>query len=196
MNKKNNQLVPVIFLISIVIFLAIVIFACKSSFETFSSSQLSYDRKARELKQYEEQYSKEKEKIAQEEIQLNSIKPVYKTNMNGTSDNMSTFGTMFDDIIKLAQQNGLYIRSIEYDTKPAFNEIYNNFSDTYNVCELKFFFVGSYNQLKTFLYEVNTNLQYLVSISKLDITAFENNTDYLLMNVSIVLYSKKASSTD
>ena len=98
---------------------------------------------------------------------------------------------MFEEIIKRAQSNGLLIRSIEYDMKPADDPIYMEYSDTYNVCQLKFFLVGSYSQLQAFLNGINNNFEYLTSISKLNVTAFRANTDYLLINLGITLYSKK-----
>ena len=99
---------------------------------------------------------------------------------------------MFEEIIRKAQKNGLMIRSIEYDMRPATDPIYLENPEAYNACELKFFFVGSYAQLQTFLSDMNNNFGYLTYISKLNITAFTSNTDYLLINISITLYSKKA----
>ena len=40
----------------------------------------------------------------------------------------------------------------------------------------------------------NNNFEYLVYISSLSVTAFERNTDYILANTSITLYSKKPES--
>ena len=102
---------------------------------------------------------------------------------------------MFDEIIKKAQANGLAIRSIEYNMNPANNEVLNSFSDLYNVCELKFFFVGTYRQLQTFLSDLIDNYQYLVSVSNMDITAFSGNTDYIIIKMGIVLYAKKPSQS-
>ena len=67
-------------------------------------------------------------------------------------------------------------------------------ADTYNACELKFFFVGTYSQLQSFLSEINNNFEYLTFVSKLSVTAFAKNTDYLLINTSITIYSKKTAN--
>ena len=75
--------------------------------------------------------------------------------------------------------------------RPANDPIYIENPEIYNACELKFFFVGSYSQLQAFLSDMNNNFKYLTYISKLNITAFTSNTDYLLINISITLYSKK-----
>ncbi len=192
MNKKYNQFVPIIFIIAAIIFIAILVLIVNPTWKDYNDTKNSSKKAAQELKNYKERYEKEKEKISQEEIQLQSIKQIYQTNLKDT-DNLSVYGTMFDDIIQYAKNNGLFIRSIEYNMKPEYNDVYNNFSEKYNVCELKFFFVGTYSQLKTFLNELNTRFKYLVSISKLSVTVFEGNTDYLLIHTSITLYSKKPS---
>ena len=105
--------------------------------------------------------------------------------------NLSVFGTMFEDIIAKIQKNGLFIRSIEYNMRPEADQIYQIGSKSYNVCELNFFLVGTYSQLQDLLVEMNNNFNYLTYISKLNITSFNANTDYLLIDTSITLYSKK-----
>mgnify|MGYP003295340513 CR=1 FL=1 len=42
--------------------------------------------------------------------------------------------------------------------------------------------------------EVNNNFEYLTYLSKLSVTAFSKNTDYLLINAAITIYSKKPES--
>lgn len=194
MNKKNQQFVPLIFLFAIILFSAIIGSFVVPKFRDYNTAVNAHNKEVSNLKKLESDYQKEKIKTEQEEIQLQSIKQVYQANYNSKNENLGVFGTMFDEIIKKAQSNGLRIRSIEYDMKPTYNNIYNNFQNQYNVCELKFFFVGTYPQIRTFLNDMNTNFPYLVSISKLDITAFSGDTDYLLINMSITLYSKKPNS--
>ncbi len=196
MNKKNNQLVPIVLLGAVVIFLLIIYSFCNPAFNDYQRAQNKINTDSLEVQRLQEQYDQEKEKRKQEDIQIQSLKQVYITNSVNSDDNLGKFGTMFDDIIKRAQYNGLLIRSIEYDMKPASSAIYNNFSDTYNVCELKFFFVSTYTQLKTFMNELTTSFPYLISISKLDVTAFSGNEDYILINMAITLYSKKQTKEE
>lgn len=191
MNKKNKQIVPLCFLISVIVLIAIIYTMTSGSFEEFNNANTSQTAVKAEFENYQNKYNQSKEQKAKDEIQLQSIKPVYETQENSTNENLGVFGTMFEDIIKKAQYNGLLIRSIEYDMRPADDQIFATFSDSYNVCELKFFFVGTYKQLKTFMNELLNNFKYLVSISRLNITAFSGNTDYILINMSITLYSKK-----
>ena len=194
MNKKSKQIVPLCFLIAIIIFIAIVYTMISSSFEEYQSAVESNTIIQTDYENSQNQYNKVQEQKQKDELQLQSIKPVYETTEGIIDDNLSVFGTMFEDIIRRAQNNGLLIRSIEYEMFPAEDSVYSQFADSYNVCELKFFFVGSYTQLKTFLTELVNNFQYLISISRLNVTAFESNSDYLLINMSVTLYAKKAKA--
>lgn len=191
MNKKNKQIVPLCFLIAVIVFFAITYIMVSSSVEEYKNANDSQTAVKAEFENYQNKYNQSKEQKAKDEQQLQTIKPVYESTENSENENLGVFGTMFEDIIKKAQYNGLLIRSIEYDMRPADDQIFLNFSDSYNVCELKFFFVGTYAQLKTFMNELLNNFKYLISISRLNITSFTGNTDYLLINMSITLYSKK-----
>lgn len=194
MNKKNKQLVPAIFALSALIFVLIVFFTISPKFEEYQEAKLKYSKINNDRETLEDQISKIKTEQEQEDIKMQSLKTIYKSEVESNNDNLGMFGNMFDEIIKNAQKNGLLIRSIEYDMRPQSDPIYADNADNYNVCELKFFFVGTYAQLGTFLSEINNNFQYLVYISNLDVTAFASNTDYLLINTTITLYSKKTES--
>ena len=190
MNKKNNQYVPICFLAGLILCIAVVFFMVKPALEEYNDAKDRSARAASDLRTYEERAQKEKQKQAEEEMNLKSIKQIYETVYDNT-DNLAAFGTMFDDLIKKAQENDLFIRSIEYDTKPADNSIYTDFSEQYNVCKLNFFLVGKYPNLRNFLNDITNNFKYLISVSDLNITAFANDTDYILIKMSLTLYSKK-----
>ena len=191
MNKKYQQLVPIILLISLGLFFAVFYSLVHPVWDSYNGKIVEKNKVLKDNQILEERYEKEKAE-SEQKMKLQSIKQVYESKTTSQNDNLSAYGTMFDEIIKKAQINGLAIRSIEYDTKPQTNPVYTDFSDTYNVCELKFLFVGTYPQLRTFLNDLNVNFQYLVSISNLNVTAFSGNTDYLLIDMAITLYSKKA----
>ncbi len=191
MNKKNKQLIPICFLTAIIIFVLIIFTITKTIWEEYSEAKEMAERSTKELQTLEERYDKTQQIRTQEEVKLKSIKQVYQSDLNSANENLGMFGTMFEDIIKRIQYNGLLIRSIEYDMHPSGDAVFSGYSDQYNVCELKFFLVGSYAQLQAFLNEMNNNFEYLISFSKLNITAFTGNTDYILVNMSITLYSKK-----
>lgn len=192
MKKQNKQIVPLCFLAAILLFGVIVYTMINPVLTEFNDVRASSQRNEKELENIKQKYNKAKEKRDQEEMQLKSIKQVYQTEYDGAStDNLAMYGDMFEDIIKRAQYNNLFIRSIEYDTKPMSDSIYANFSEQYNACELKFVLVGKYPQLRAFLNEVANNFQYLLSISRINVTAFSGDTDYILIDIGLTLYSKK-----
>jgi hypothetical protein len=191
MNKKNKNLAYLCILVAIILFFGLVWGFVVPSYNEFESTKSQLTQNEKELERLEAESAKIKDKQAKEELQLKSLKQIYQNDLKGNSDNLSVFGTMFDDLIKTAQANGLLIRSIEYDMNPSFDPIVSNFATQYNACELKFFFVGSYSQLKTYLNEITVKFPYLLSISSLNVTAFPENTDYLLIKLSVNLYSKK-----
>ena len=192
MNKKYQQIVPVILLASILLFCTVLMILVKPVWQDYTGKITEKNNLINENKREEDRYAKEQAESEQQKLKLQSIKQVYESNINGDNNNLSVYGTMFDEIIKKSQINGLAIRSIEYNTNPQNNPVLANFSNSYNVCELKFFFVGTYPQLKTFLNDLNTNFQYLISISNLDVTAFSGDTDYIIIKMTITLYSKKS----
>lgn len=191
MNKKNKNLAYLCILVAIILFFGLIWVFVVPSYNEFESTKSQLTQNEKELERLEAESAKIKDRQAKEELQLKSLKQIYQNDLKGNSDNLSVFGTMFDDLIKTAQANGLLIRSIEYDMNPSVDPIVTNFSDQYNACELKFFFVGSYSQLKTYLNEITAKFPYLLSISSLNVTAFPENTDYLLIKLSVNLYSKK-----
>ncbi len=191
MNKKIKNLVPLCFLAAVIVFILIIVFVCKPKFEEFGDAQRKSLNSAKEREKLESESRKAEAEKQAENMKLKSIKTVYETDLNSSTENLGIFGRMFEEIIKKAQQNGLLIRSIEYNMSPETDPLYIESSDAYNVCELKFFFVGSYSQLQAFLNDMNKNFEYLTYFSSINVTAFSSNTDYLLINLSITLYSKK-----
>lgn len=194
MNKKNSQLVYAFLILAVAAFVGILFAFLPKTFEEYSSTKTQVESNRQELEKLEQQDKKLKDKREQEEIQLQSLKQIYQSQIE-SSDSLASYGTMFDDLIKRAQSYGLLIRSIEYEMNPTYDSVYADFSNQYNVCELKFFFVGTYSQLQKYLKDITgTSFPYLISLASLNVTAFTENTDYLLIKMSVNLYSKKPQS--
>lgn len=191
MNKKNKNMAYLFILVAIALFFGLLWVFVVPSYNEFESTKSQLAQNQRELERLEAESAKIKDRIAKDELQLKSLKQIYQTEESGTTDGLSVYGTMFDDLIKSAQANKLLIRSIEYNMNPSYDQVFANFSAQYNVCELKFFFVGKYPDLKAYLSEITGNFPYLLSISSLNVTAFPGNTDYILIKMSVNLYSKK-----
>lgn len=194
MNKKYNQYVPFVLIAAILLIGFIVFMGTKDTLTEFNEAQSAISNYERKIKEKESEISALDKAMNQEKVKLQSIKPVYETDLDSANKNLGIYGNMFENLVKRAQSNGLMIRSIEYNMTPENDPLLADSADKYNACELKFFLVGTYSQLQGFLMEVNNNFEYLVSISKLSVTAFDRNTDYILANTSITLYSKKPES--
>lgn len=194
MNKSLNQYVPLIGIGAVILAFAVVFFCTKDIITEYNESKEAITNYEREVQEKEREVSQIDALAEQEKLKLKSLKPVFETDLDSENENLGIYGDMFEKLVKGAQRNGLMIRSIEYNMTPETDPLLQEHADTYNACEVKFFFVGTYSQLQSFLSEVTNNFEYLVSISKLSVTAFSKNTDYLLINTSITMYSKKPES--
>ena len=194
MNKKFNQYVPLVFIIALVLIGVIVFMCTKDVLAEYSEAREAVQNYERKVQEKEKEVGALDSQIRQEQMKLQSIKPVYESGIDSSTQNLGIYGNMFENLVKRAQSNGLMIRSIEYNMTPESDPLVLEHANRYNACELKFFLVGTYSQLQNFLMEVNNNFEYLVYVSSLSVTAFERNTDYILANTSITLYSKKPES--
>ena len=133
-----------------------------------------------ELKAKKEAYERE-EKV--------STKPVYKSDIEST-DQMSSFGVMFEDVIQSAKYNGLKLRSISYNLSPGDDIIVKNIASEYNVCAIKMQLIGSYMQLRSYFQDIY-NYPYLINLDKISINPYEGNKRILIADVTVTLYSAK-----
>ena len=194
MNKSLNQYVPLIGIGAVILAVAVICFFTKDLITEFNESKSAISNYKREVQEKEREVSQIDALAEQEKLKLKSLKPIYETDLDSANENLGIYGDMFEKLVKGAQRNSLLIRSIEYNMTPENDPLLMEHGDAYNACEIKFFFVGTYSQLQSFLSEITNNFEYLVSISKLSVTAFSKNTDYLLINTSITMYSKKPES--
>ena len=176
MNNNKKLLVPICFLAAIIIFVALIILLAKDPIAEYRDLESQKVRQDNEFQSLEKRVNEVQTAQEQEELKLKSIKHIYEAT-NTANEDLSIFGNMFDDIIKLAQSNKLLIRSIEYEMNPTSDPIYAEFSDIYNVCELKFFFVGTYDYFQGFLRDINESFEYLASISTIKITTFKETSE-------------------
>ncbi len=192
--KKLKQNIGVIcIVVAILIFILIVKTIVEEPFNEYSAQMATRDSNIAKLENYEKQKQELEKKEAEEENQLKKFKPFYKAPANSEQNSPGLYGNMFDSIIKIAQSNGLMIRSIETDMNPSYAPLFAANSDKYFACEFKFFFIGTYAQLQSYLNDMINKFEYMMSISKLNVTAFSENPDYLLIKISFTLYAQKAT---
>lgn len=189
----NNKLIILIGpILAAIIFVFMVAYFVPPAITDFNDAKDRAVQSEQSLQVAEAEWNKSESTRTKEEDLLKNIKSIFQASSTSSTDNLSMFGTMFDDVIQRIQQNGLMIRAIEYQMSPENDPLSVNFSKDYNICTLKFFLVGSYSQVKTLLNELQTNFPYLIGISKINVLVYEDNTDYVLVDLAVNLYSKKA----
>ena len=189
MNKTNQKYIPLCYVLAVVLFFGLIYFLCQPKFEEYSSSSSTAKSSEREKEELQKQLKKIEADNALADMKMKNLKTIVETNVDPSAANMGMFGNLFETIITQARNDGLLIREISYELNPENDPIYKE-NAGYNVCELKLSLVGEYTRLKQFLIDLNS-LEHLIYISKIDVTAFSGNTDYLIINLSINLYSKK-----
>lgn len=182
---KELIIVSAVFLLIFVIGINILV----ARGEKFSLTYRKYKTSAEKLK-------KAKEEIKQIENRENAalagrskLRPVYSESTGG-GESITAFGTMFEDIVDYIKMNGLMLRSIEYDINPVNDKIRSSFPLLYNVCSVKAYVIGTYNQMQSFFKDMNA-YPYFVNISEVKVVSYEKNKNYLLVNMTINLYSAK-----
>lgn len=118
-----------------------------------------------------------------------STKPVYKNDIEAT-DQLSSFGVMFEDVIQSAKYNGLKLRSIAYNTAPSGDVVQTNISADYNVCAITMQLIGSYMQFRSYFQDLY-NYPYLINLDKISVNPYEDNKRILIADVTVILYSTK-----
>ena len=190
---NNNKLIilagPII---AVIVFIVLFINFVPQAITSYTDAQEQKTQMEQSVQRAEAELNKSESTRAKEEDLLKNIKSIFQASSTSSTDNLSMFGTMFDDVIQRIQQNGLMIRAIEYQMSPDNDPLAINFSKDYNVCALKFFLVGSYSQIKTLLNELQTNFPYLLGVSNINVLVYEDNTDYVLVDLTVNMYSKKA----
>ena len=192
MNKNNQKLVPLCYVLAVVVFVVIIYLLCVPKFDEYNQSQNTATASTKEKDALEQKLKMLEIEKATADMKMKNLKTIVETNVDPSAANMGMFGNLFESIITKARANGLLIRSISYELNPENDPIFRE-NAGYNVCELKLSLVGEYMKLKQFIADLNS-LDNLIYLSKIDITAFSGNTDYLVINLSINLYSKKVSN--
>lgn len=189
MNSKN-KFVSIVFILGALGALLFAFSIIKPEFDSFMKE--SKANSENDLSMYEKRLAEAKTIKTKQDKQLKEIKPIYESTIKvDGADGLGNFGSMFDNIIKLTNANKLYIRSIEYKMNPDTDELYSKFSKIYNACELKLFVVTTYGDLLRFLKAIEGGeFEYLAGISNLSVSSFSGNTDYILANISITMYTK------
>lgn len=105
-------------------------------------------------------------------------------------DKDSLFFTLYTDVIDLAKQNGMKIRSIDYNYYPSTDVfVSEGGKDNYFVCDLDMKLISNYTQLRNFI-ETLFQYPFYVKFNKLVINPYKSDKRVLMTDFSLRLYSR------
>ena len=119
----------------------------------------------------------------------NKLKPFFEQK-GASEDSVASFGGMFEDVIDYVKMNNLMLRSVEYSLTPQGDVLFDKFPNLYSACRVKLYMIGSYSQLESFLNDVSV-YPYFIDISEINVSPYKKDMQYLVINLSLTLYSKK-----
>lgn len=101
----------------------------------------------------------------------------------------ASFGIMFENVLSNMTNNGVRIRSIDYNYQPADDKILFANAPGYNACELSFVAVGNYSQFQRFFKSIAKE-NYLSSLYEIYIEPYDKDKTILIVKFKIRLYTK------
>ncbi len=101
----------------------------------------------------------------------------------------ASFAPLFDNMIAIAKESGIRIRSVEYNFEPAEDPIFKAKLSGYNVCELSTTVVGHYTELQAFLKTLLAQ-DYLVNLANVEIISWKRDKSILIANLKLNFYTK------
>ena len=101
----------------------------------------------------------------------------------------ASFAPLFELVLTLAQQNGVRIRSIDYNYSPADDVISMAKIEGYNTCQLDMVLVGSYSEIQNFFRAVLKE-QYVTNLAEVELTPWEKDKKILIAKVKLNLYTR------
>ena len=130
----------------------------------------------------------EDNKRKKEASQKATIKEFYKISDSG--DVKSDFSPMFENIITMIKQNGLRMKSINYNMSPEGDNLIKNGGGAYSGCRVDFELVGYYPQFTALLNDFDL-YPYFISIGKFEVQPYQYDKRILIANISVVFYAKR-----
>lgn len=122
-----------------------------------------------------------------EELDPN-IKKIYKLEGMKFGPEAS-FAPLFDNVLTVAKESGIRIRSVEYNMQPEKDPIFAAKIPGYNVCELETTIVGKYSEIQTF-FKTLLSEKYLINLAQIEIVSWQRDKSVLIANLKIRFYTK------
>lgn len=138
----------------------------------------------------EKDYNERKQKAERMNTQRTEVVKKIYAPAESDLDKDSLFFNLYTDVIDIAKQNGIKIRSIDYNYYPATdNFVALGGKDNYFVCDLDMKLISNYTQLRNF---VETLFQYpfYVKFNKLVVEPYKLDKKVLMTDFSLRLYAR------
>lgn len=101
----------------------------------------------------------------------------------------ASFAPLFDNMITVARESGIRIRSVDYNYSPENDPIFAAKLTGYNVCELDTTIVGKYSEIQTFLKTLLAE-KYLINVAQLEIVSWQRDRSVLIANLKLRYYTR------
>ena len=169
----------------------IIIFAAINPIGPVSNCLGAFRDKSLSANEYKNKQREHDELLAQEEARKN-IKRVREKvifePMEMQLGSGASFAEPFENMINIARDSKIRIKSINYNYSPTEDPIIKGNLQGYNACEMKIEAVGTYSQLKKFFTGV-LGEPYLTKISNIMIEPWGFDKSILIANVTLTLYT-------
>lgn len=157
----------------------------------FNAVQLKQDelnKKQNDLSTKREDLNRRKEraKVLENSV-LSSPKKLFTPN-DSDLGNDALFFTMYNDVIEMAKNNSIKIRSIAYEYSPAGDAFVTNGGDKYFVCDVNMTLVSNFVKLGNFVQDIY-QYPYYIKINSIEVTPHENDKTILNTKLSLRLYA-------
>ncbi len=148
-----------------------------------------YDSVQAKLKDAENRLAVVNDKLKQlKNSSVDSSKKIYYPT-EADVDKESLFFTLYTDMIDIAKQNNIKIRSIDYKYYPSDDPfVTQGGKENYFVCDLDMKLISNYRDLRSFI-EALFQYSYYVKFNKINIEPYKTDKRILLSDFSIRLYA-------
>ena len=101
----------------------------------------------------------------------------------------ASFAPLFDNMLTIAKNSGIKIRSVDYNYAPEKDPVFAAKIDGINVCEFSATIVGKYSEIQTFL-KAMLSEYYLVNMAELEIISWKRDKSILIANIKLRFYTR------
>lgn len=197
---KDNKFIKenlIYFLIPIIIFAAGAYYSYDSVTKFLDNRAKLEDKRAvkttKETKYAQLKAAKERQENRQTVEKTSSSGKVIYEVLGQQFSPEASFGIMFENVLSNMTNNGVRIRSIDYNYSPVNDKVLQTGAVGYNGCELSFTTVASYPQLQNFFKSLAKE-NYLTNIYEVYIEPYDKNKSILIAKFKVRLYTKTVHS--